>query len=115
MKNVLKKAAAAMAAAVLAAGLLAGCGGGGSASPGGSDSGSGVAITIFNSKMEIQDKLEEMAAKYSEEKGVDVEAYYSSDTVAAIWLRDIPLMNPTPFPWWMRRMSMPWQQSMRWI
>jgi len=83
MKNVLKKAAAAMAAAVLAAGLLAGCGGGGSASPGGSGSGSGVAITIFNSKMEIQDKLEEMAAKYSEEKGVDVEAYYSSDTVAA--------------------------------
>ena len=61
MKNVLKKAAAAMAAAVLAAGLLAGCGGGGSASPGGSDSGSGVAITIFNSKMEIQDKLEEKA------------------------------------------------------
>ena len=83
MKNVLKKAAAAMAAAVLAAGLLAGCGGGGSASPGGSDSGSGVAITIFNSKMEIQDKLEEKAAEYSEEKGVDVEAYYSSDTVAA--------------------------------
>ena len=63
--------------------LLAGCGGGGSASPGGSDSGSGVAITIFNSKMEIQDKLEEKAAEYSEEKGVDVEAYYSSDTVAA--------------------------------
>ena len=40
-------------------------------------------ITIFNSKMEIQSQLEEMAAKYSEEKGVDVEVYYSSDTVAA--------------------------------
>ena len=42
-----------------------------------------VSITIFNSKMEIQSQLEEMAAKYSEEKGVDVEVYYSSDTVAA--------------------------------
>ena len=42
-----------------------------------------VKITIFNSKMEIQDKLEEKAAEYSEEKGVPVEVYYSSDTVAA--------------------------------
>ena len=42
-----------------------------------------VSITIFNSKMEIQSQLEEMAAKYSEEKGVHVEVYYSSDTVAA--------------------------------
>jgi raffinose/stachyose/melibiose transport system substrate-binding protein len=42
-----------------------------------------VSITIFNSKMEIQSQLEEMAEKYSEEKGVDVEVYYSSDTVAA--------------------------------
>jgi len=40
-------------------------------------------ITIFNSKMEIQSQLEEMAEKYSEEKGVKVEVYYSSDTVAA--------------------------------
>ncbi len=42
-----------------------------------------VKITIFNSKMEIQSQLEEMAAEYSAEKGVDVEVYYSSDTVAA--------------------------------
>ncbi|MDO5136577.1 MAG: ABC transporter substrate-binding protein [Eubacteriales bacterium] len=42
-----------------------------------------VSITIFNSKMEIQSQLEEKAAEYSEEKGVDVEVYYSSDTVAA--------------------------------
>ena len=42
-----------------------------------------VKITIFNSKMEIQSQLEEMAAQYSAEKGVDVEVYYSSDTVAA--------------------------------
>ncbi len=42
-----------------------------------------VKITIFNAKMEIQSQLEEMAAEYSAEKGVDVEVYYSSDTVAA--------------------------------
>jgi len=42
-----------------------------------------VSITIFNSKMEIQSQLEEMAAEYSKAKGVDVEVYYSSDTVAA--------------------------------
>ena len=42
-----------------------------------------VSITLFNSKMEIQSQLEEMAAQYSAEKGVDVEVYYSSDTVAA--------------------------------
>ena len=42
-----------------------------------------VSITIFNSKMEIQSQLEEKAAEYSEEKGVGVEVYYSSDTVAA--------------------------------
>ncbi len=42
-----------------------------------------VSITIFNSKMEIQSQFEEMAEKYSEETGVDVEVYYSSDTVAA--------------------------------
>lgn len=40
-------------------------------------------ITIFNSKMEIQSQMEEAAAEYSEEKGVNVEVYYSSDTVAA--------------------------------
>ena len=59
---------------------LAACSGGGD---GGSTSNEKVAITIFNSKMEIQSQMEEMAAKYSEEKGVDVEVYYSSDTVAA--------------------------------
>ena len=63
---------------------LAACGGGGAAEGGeGEASGEGVAITIFNSKMEIQSQMEEMAAKYSEEKGVTVEVYYSSDTVAA--------------------------------
>ncbi len=42
-----------------------------------------VAITIFNSKMEIQTVLESKAAEYSAEKGVDVQVYYSNDTVAA--------------------------------
>ena len=60
---------------------LAACGGGSNGGGGGSSD--GVAITIFNSKMEIQSQMEEMAQKYSEEKGVDVEVYYSSDTVAA--------------------------------
>lgn len=50
---------------------------------GGNGGSSGKAITIFNSKMEIQSQMEEMAKKYSEEKGVTVEVYYSSDTVAA--------------------------------
>nr|MCR5090959.1 carbohydrate ABC transporter substrate-binding protein [Oscillospiraceae bacterium] len=43
----------------------------------------GVSITIFNSKMEIQSQMEEMAEIYSDATGVDVEVYYSSDTVAA--------------------------------
>ncbi|MCD7956757.1 MAG: ABC transporter substrate-binding protein [Lachnospiraceae bacterium] len=42
-----------------------------------------VSITIFNSKSEIQSQLEEKAAEYSAETGVDIEVYYSSDTVAA--------------------------------
>ena len=42
-----------------------------------------VTITIFNSKTEIQSQLEEKAAEYSEAKGVNVEVYYSNDTVAA--------------------------------
>ena len=54
-----------------------------SGSAGGDAAASGSGLTIFNSKMEIQSQMEEMAARYSEEKGVDVEVYYSSDTVAA--------------------------------
>ena len=84
MKKHFKRAAAALFAGILAAGLLAGCGGGAaSSSDSGSASGDGVAISVFNSKMEIQEQLEEKAAEYSEEKGVNVEVYYSSDTVAA--------------------------------
>jgi raffinose/stachyose/melibiose transport system substrate-binding protein len=61
---------------------LAACGGGSSSSSSGSAS-SSAGLTIFNSKMEIQSQMEEMAKKYSEEKGIPVEVYYSSDTVAA--------------------------------
>lgn len=70
---------------VMALGLI-GCGGsGGGGATGGATGGEGggAGITIFNSKMEIQSQMEEMAAKYTEEKGVPVEVYYSSDTVAA--------------------------------
>ena len=76
----MKKVLAIVLALVLVFALTACAGSGDGNSSGG---GSGVAITIFNSKMEIQSQMEEMAAKYSEEKGVDVEVYYSSDTVAA--------------------------------
>ena len=83
-KSVVSKALALALSLGMAAGLLSGCGGGASGdSESGGDAGGKVAITIFNSKMEIQSQLEEMAEKYSEEKGVDVEVYYSSDTVAA--------------------------------
>jgi len=61
---------------------LAACGGG-SGSGGGSSKPAGETLTIFNSKMEIQSQMEEMAKQYSETKGVPVEVYYSSDTVAA--------------------------------
>ena len=62
---------------------LSACGGGGSSSGGGGGSSDSSTVTIFNSKMEIQSQMEEMAEKYSAEKGVKVEVYYSSDTVAA--------------------------------
>ena len=71
-----KRVLALLLVLVLVLGLAA-CG------EGGSSGGGKVSITIFNSKMEIQSQMEEMAKKYSEEKGVDVEVYYSSDTVAA--------------------------------
>ncbi|MDO4297727.1 MAG: ABC transporter substrate-binding protein [Lachnospiraceae bacterium] len=42
-----------------------------------------VSFTIFNSKTEIQEYLEEAAAAYGEENNVEIEVYYSNDTVAA--------------------------------
>lgn len=46
-------------------------------------SGDGASITLFNSKMEIQDKFEELTDTYEKLTGVHIECYYSSDTVAA--------------------------------
>lgn len=66
----------------MALGMTA-CGG---SSSGGNDSASSdgkVSFTIFNSKTEIQEYLEEAAEKYAEENNVDIEVYYSSDTVSA--------------------------------
>lgn len=42
-----------------------------------------VSITIFNSKMEVQSQFEEMAEKYAEDNGINIEVYYTNDTVAA--------------------------------
>ena len=42
-----------------------------------------VTITIFNSKTEVQSQFEEKAAEYAEKTGVNVEVYFSTDTVAA--------------------------------
>ncbi|OZG69689.1 ABC transporter substrate-binding protein [Bifidobacterium eulemuris] len=71
-----KRIGSTILASVVALGMLTACGGGGSAS-------SGTKITLFNSKVEIETQLEEMAEKYSEEKGVDLEVIYSGDVVAA--------------------------------
>ncbi|KFJ05597.1 ABC transporter substrate-binding protein [Bifidobacterium tsurumiense] len=70
-----KRMGAIAISSLLAIGMLSACGT--------SSSSNETKITIFNSKMEIQSQMEEMAKKYSEEKGVDLEVYYSSDTVAA--------------------------------
>lgn len=42
-----------------------------------------VSFTIFNSKNEIQEQLEQKTAEYGEANGVDIEVYYSNDTVSA--------------------------------
>lgn len=69
-----KRIGASILAAGLSLGFLSACG---------NDTASGLTISIFNSKVEIQDQMEEMAEEYSKEKGVNVEIYYSSDTVSA--------------------------------
>ncbi len=78
----MKKRAIAILLALVMVLALAACGGSGGSSSAGSNSGA-VTITIFNTKSEIQEQMLEMAEKYSAEKGVNVEVYYSSDTVAA--------------------------------
>ena len=59
---------------------LCACGSNGAAT---GSKGDGVSITIFNSKMEVQEQFEQMAEEYSKNKGVNVEVYYSNDTVAS--------------------------------
>ncbi len=79
----MKKRILAIVLALVMVLALAACGSSGSGSSGSGNAGSGVNLTIFNSKMEIQSQMEEMAKAYSAAKGVNVEVYYSSDTVAA--------------------------------
>lgn len=85
--HTMKKKILAMTLAAVMAVSLAACGGGkdgsGDSGNGGGASGDGVNITIFNSKIEVQEQFEEMAKEYSEKTGVGVEVYYSNDTVAA--------------------------------
>lgn len=45
--------------------------------------GAADSITLFNSKMEIQDQFEALTDTYEKATGVHVECYYSSDTVAS--------------------------------
>ena len=52
-------------------------------SSGSASAASKVSITIFNSKTEIQEYLEEAAEEYGKANGVDIEVYYSQDTVSA--------------------------------
>lgn len=74
----MKKKFFALALVVAMVAALTACGGGGS-----SDA-DAVTLTIFNSKSEIQDQFEEMAQEYSDShEGVNVEVYYSNDTVSA--------------------------------
>ena len=74
-----KKVLSMMLVAALGASCMA-CGNNG----GSTESSKGdVTITIFNSKVEVQEQFEEMAEEYSEATdGVTVEVYYNSDTVA---------------------------------
>ena len=66
----MKKKILAMTLAAVMAVSLAACGGGkdgsGDSGNGGGASGDGVNITIFNSKIEVQEQFEEMAKEYSE-------------------------------------------------
>ncbi|MBQ9157597.1 MAG: carbohydrate ABC transporter substrate-binding protein [Eubacterium sp.] len=78
----MKKKLLSLALAAVMTVSLAACGGG--SGSGSSGSGSGTLVTIFNSKSEIQDQFEELANTYSDtHEGVDIEVYYSNDTVSA--------------------------------
>ena len=82
MKGSIKHVFALIAVLVMAAGMMLVVTGCGESSEEG-NTGSADGITIFNSKMEIQDQMLQMAERYTEQTGVPVEVYYSSDTVSA--------------------------------
>ena len=84
----LRKLAAILTVAALILTVLAGCGGSSGSTESGSDdaadAGDGkVSITVFNTKSEINEYLEQAAAQYEEETGVHIEFFISNDTVAA--------------------------------
>ena len=79
LKSRLKQTIVLMAFLTMSIFLLASCG----ESTGDEPTGNSDGITIFNSKMEIQDQMLEMAERYTKETGVPVEVYYSADTVSA--------------------------------
>ena len=76
----LKKLLAVLMTAILIVGTFTACG---SDSGDASSDSDGVSFTIFNSKTELQEDLQEAADKYGEENGVNIEVYYSNDTVSA--------------------------------
>ncbi|MCI2050157.1 MAG: ABC transporter substrate-binding protein [Lachnospiraceae bacterium] len=71
------------AAATSAAAATAAAAATSAAADGTASSGAAASITLFNSKMEIQDQFETLTDTYEKATGVHVECYYSSDTVAS--------------------------------
>ena len=82
MKGSIKQAIALIAVLIITAGMMFVMTSCGESSEEG-NTGSSDGITIFNSKMEIQDQMLQMAERYTEQTGVPVEIYYSADTVSA--------------------------------
>ena len=93
MKTKLKRIVALMTVLAMSVLLLAGCGGGAEGEEAQS-TGNTSGITVFNSKMEIQEQLLDMAEKYEQKTGVHVEVYYSSDTVSAHMATRYAANNP---------------------
>ena len=79
----LKKMMALSMATLLAMSTLTGCGGSAGTGGSGNSSDAPVTITIFNTKSEITEYLEEAAEKYEEENNVHIEVYISNDQVSA--------------------------------
>jgi len=72
---------------------LAACGGGEKTETASGGDGA-VSFTIFNSKTEIQEYLEQAAAEYGKANNVNIEVYYSQDTVAAHLATRYAAKNP---------------------